>query len=68
MLLSNLLVALSCNRNLYITLTDEDENALITFNATGYGSVESDLGERTVKKVKITSPNTATIVLEPSNP
>lgn len=68
MKLSDLLVAISGNRNLYVTLKDDDDKELITFKADGYESVESDLGERDVKRIKITSPNTMDIVLEDETP
>lgn len=64
MQLSDLLVALSGNKNLYITLMDDNDKALITFNAEGYESVEGDLGSRTVKRIKVTSPSTMSISLE----
>lgn len=62
MTLSDLLVALSENNGQYITLVD-GENELITFNAAGYGSVESDLGERTVDKIVIADPRNVKILL-----
>ncbi len=58
MKLSELLAALSSNK-ISITIMDENDNALITFDAAGYGAVESDLGDRKVGVVKI---NTATAV------
>lgn len=68
MTLSDLLVALASNQKLYITLAENDGTALITFNAVGYTSVESDLGARIVKKITIESPNTVTITLEAATP
>lgn len=64
MLLSDLLKALSGNANVNITLSDADNDGLITFNAGGYAAVESDLGKRTVKKVKIVSAQAVTIMLD----
>lgn len=64
MALSDLLVALANNTKLYITLADENNDVLITFNAPGYASVESDLGSRVVKEISITSSNAVTVVLE----
>lgn len=64
MQLLSLLIALSQNKNLYITLKDEDGHILIKFEAPGYESVENDLGIRVVKEVNIFSPNAATIVIE----
>ena len=68
MQLSDLLVALSGNANLYLTLTNETEGSLITFNAGGYGSVENDLGTRVVKTITVVSTNNVTIDLEDATP
>lgn len=54
MALSDLLVALKDNAKLYVTLID-GETELISFNAAGYESVESDLGARTVDKIIVDS-------------
>lgn len=62
MTLAELLVALSGNAGQYITLVDGDTD-LITFNAAGYASVESDLGERTVESIVIADPRTIRIIL-----
>ena len=64
MVLSDLLVALAYNDNAYITLKNLDGDSLITFNAGGYTSVESDLGSRGIKKILIESVTNITIVLE----
>lgn len=64
MTLSELLVALANNQKLYITLDDKNGNELITFNAAGYESVESDLGTRVVNKITIVSPSSISVVLE----
>ena len=64
MTLSELLVALANNQKLYVTLNDKNGNELITFNAAGYESVESDLGARVVNKITITSPSSVNVVLE----
>lgn len=53
MILSDVLVALSVNANVNIVLVDDADNQLITFNAAGYASIESDLGARVVKNIKI---------------
>ena len=66
--LSDLLVALSNNQKLYITLADLAGDALITFNAVGYSSVESDLGSRVVKRITVDSPSAVTITLEDATP
>ena len=62
MTLSDLLVALADNDKQFITLVD-GEAELITFNAAGYASVESDLGARTVDKVLIADPCRIKILL-----
>ena len=64
MTLSELLVALANNQKLYVTLDDKNGNELITFNAAGYESVESDLGARVVSKITIASPASVNVVLE----
>ena len=68
MVLSDLLVALANNAKLYITLADNEGVSLITFNAAGYTSVESDLGSRTVKRITISSPSEVTVTLENATP
>lgn len=68
MTLSELLVAMSGNANLFITLTDKTGVELITFNAAGYESVESDLGTREVLKITLVSLNKVSIALEDATP
>jgi len=68
MTLSDLLVALSGNTNLFITLTDKTGVEMITFNAAGYESVESDLGARDVLKINLDSLNKVSIALEDATP
>lgn len=63
MLLKDLLAALSSNTNVNITLMDSNDTALITFVASGYASIESDLGDRTVSTVKVNSSTSITITL-----
>lgn len=63
MILSDLLKALSGNAGVNITLNNADGDSLITFNAGGYEAVESELGKRTVKKVKIMTANAVTVVI-----
>lgn len=53
--LQNLLPTLSKNAGLNITLVDSDDTNLITFNAEGYESIESDLFTRTVSKITVDS-------------
>lgn len=62
MTLSDLLLALKDNNRQYITLVD-GETELITFNAGGYASVESDITERTVDKITIVDPRTIKVFL-----
>ena len=68
MALSDLLVALSGNTNLYLTLTDKTGVEMITFNAAGYESVESDLGTRVVLKITLDSLNKVSIALDDATP
>ena len=63
MTLGALLAALSSNTNVNITLMDSNDTALITFVASGYASIESDLGSRTVSTVKVNSSTSITITL-----
>lgn len=62
MTLADLLVALKDNTKQFITLVD-GENELITFNAAGYASVESDITERTVDSITIVDPCNIKITL-----
>ena len=64
MTLISLLTILSENEKLYITLKDTEGNELITFNAAGYQSVESDLGDYTVNSFVINSTTKAEITIE----
>ena len=68
MVLLDLLVALASNQKLYLALMDKEGNALITFNAAGYESVESDLGSRVVNKITVDSTTLVSIVLEDATP
>ena len=43
------------NPKVNVTVYDNDNNALITYNAGGYSWVESELGPKKVKKVQIAS-------------
>ena len=63
MTLGALLAALSSNANVNITLMDSNDTALITFVASGYASIERDLGSRTVSTVKVNSSTSITITL-----
>lgn len=58
MKLIDLLTALgegNINPKVSITVYDNNNTPLITYSASGYAYVESDLGPKKVKKVKITS-------------
>lgn len=73
MKLIDLLKTLSGNELTNITLIDDEGVTLITFNAAGYGAVESDLGNRGVKKIKIDGQASISIILkeaetEPTEP
>lgn len=63
MKLSDVLKALAGNENLTITLVDSDSVKLISFNAAGYESVESDLQEHEVKRIQLTNTKEVTIVI-----
>lgn len=67
MTLAETLAALSNNTNVNITLMDDQDNALITFNAVGYPSIESDLGTRVVKAIKVASGTSVVISLKEAN-
>lgn len=62
MTLSDLLVALSENKEQCITLVDGDTE-LITFKAGGYESIENDITARTVEKITIVDPRNISILL-----
>ena len=64
MQLSELLVALSGNKGLFVTLTDTTGVEIITFNAGGYEAVESDLGTREVEKISIDGLTKMTVALK----
>ena len=68
MKLSDLLVAISSNTNTNVTLVDSLDNEIITFNAKGYGAVESDLGERDVKKITLISAASVKIMIADETP
>lgn len=68
MILSDLLTVMANNISVSITLLDEDGNALITFNAPGYGSIESDLGTRVVKRIQIKSAREVSVTIANAEP
>lgn len=55
MTLENLLTTLSKNDMLSITLVDNNEEKLITFNVGGYANVENDLFVKIVNKITVES-------------
>ena len=69
MTLRKLLEVLSINTNVTITLIDENDTNVITFNAPGYNAVEGDLLDGSeVKRVKIVSSNVVMIFIgQPTN-
>ena len=68
MTLTAVLTALANNAGVSITLMDAEGNVLITFMAPGYGSIESDLGERIVKRITVKSAKELTVTLEADTP
>lgn len=55
MKLSGLLTALGNNQDLKITLLNSNDIKLIEFFAAGYALIESTLGNKEVKRIKIIS-------------
>lgn len=68
MTLTAVLTALANNAGVSITLMDAEGAVLITFMAPGYGSIESDLGERIVKRITVKSAKELTVTLEADTP
>ena len=68
MTLTAVLTALASNAGVSITLMDAEGVVLITFMAPGYGSIESDLGERIVKRITVKSAKELTVTLEADTP
>lgn len=68
MTLSNVLAALANNAGVSITLMDAEGAVLITFMAPGYGSIESDLGERIVKRITVKGAKELIVTLEAATP
>lgn len=63
MTLNEVMQALVGNEKLYVTLTDGEGEEMITFNASGYQSVESDILAYTVTTITITSPTKVSMVV-----
>lgn len=68
MALSDVLAALANNAGVSITLMDAEGAVLITFMAPGYGSIESDLGERIVKRITVKGAKELIVTLEAATP
>lgn len=68
MTLTAVLTALANNAGVSITLVDAEGVVLITFMAPGYGSIESDLGEKIVKRITVKSAKELTVTLEADTP
>ena len=68
MALSDVLTALANNAGVSITLMDAEGAVLITFMAPGYGSIESDLDERIVKRITVKGAKELIVTLEAATP
>lgn len=68
MTLTAVLTALANNAGVSITLMDAEGAVLITFMAPGYGSIESDLGERIVKRITVKGAKELIVSLEAATP
>lgn len=68
MTLTAVLTALANNAGVSITLVDAEGVVLITFMAPGYGSIESDLGEKVVKRITVKSAKELIVTLEADTP
>ena len=67
MKLGELLEALGANGanpDVNVTIIDNNDMPLITYNAAGYGSIESDLSAKKVKKIVINSYTAITIFID----
>lgn len=51
------------NPKVNVTILDNDDKPLITYASGGYASVESDLGTKKVKSVKVNSATLVTIAI-----
>ncbi len=64
MKLIDLLTALgedNLNPKVDVTILDNDDKLLITYGSGGYASVESDLGTKKVKRIKVNSASLVTV-------
>ena len=67
MKLGELLEALGANGanpDVNVTIIDNNDVKLITYNAAGYGSIESDLSAKKVKKILINSMTAVTVYID----
>lgn len=67
MTLLETLTALSGNEKLFVTIKDSEGTELVTFNASGYPSIESDLEAKVVNSIEIISQQKVTINLVAEN-
>jgi len=67
MTLLETLTALSGNEKLFVTIKDSEETELVTFNASGYPSIESDLEAKVVDSIEIISQQKVTVNLVAEN-
>ena len=63
MKLSDVLTALANNAGVNITLIAKEGAALVTFNAAGYQSIESDLQNLAVTEIKIVNSKDISLIL-----
>ena len=68
MILSETLKSLSGNQQVNITLADPNNDSLITFNAGGYAAVDDELGKRTVRRIRINTAQSVTILVDEVQP
>lgn len=67
MTLLETLTALSGNEKLFVTIKDSEGAELVTFNASGYPSIESDLEAKVVDSIEIISQQKVTVNLVAEN-
>jgi hypothetical protein len=67
MTLLETLTALSGNEKLFVTIKDSEGTELVTFNASGYPSIESDLEAKVVDSIEIISQQKVTVNLVAEN-
>lgn len=67
MTLLETLTALSGNEKLFVTIKDSEGTELVTFNASGYPSIESDLESKVVDSIEIISQQKVTVNLVAEN-